>query len=129
MSHLGLERIITATFQQAEEKITEALKQKGFGILTKIDFAAKMKEKLGKEVRPTVILGACNPGLAYEAYSRDPDMLLLVPCNVTLEQISPTEIKIGIIKPTSMLKSLNRPDLTQMAQEADLILDQALKSI
>jgi uncharacterized protein (DUF302 family) len=127
MSHLGLEKTINATFQQAEEKITEALKQKGFGILTKIDFAAKMKEKLNQDVRPTVILGACNPGLAYEAYSRDPDMLLLVPCNVTLEQISPTEIKIGIIKPTSMLKSLNRPDLTAMAQEADGILEQALQ--
>lgn len=127
MSNLGLEKTITATLQQAEEKVTEVLKQKGFGILTKIDFAAKMKEKLGKDVRPTVILGACNPGLAYEAYSRDPDMLLLVPCNVTLEQISPTEIKVGIIKPTSMLKSLNRPDLSVMAQEADGILDQALQ--
>jgi uncharacterized protein (DUF302 family) len=127
MSSLGLEKTITATLQQAEEKVTEVLKQKGFGILTKIDFAAKMKEKLGKDVRPTVILGACNPGLAYEAYSRDPDMLLLVPCNVTLEQISPTEIKVGIIKPTSMLKSLNRPDLSVMAQEADGILDQALQ--
>ena len=127
MSSLGLEKTITATLQQAEEKVTEVLKQKGFGILTKIDFAAKMKEKLGKDVRPTVILGACNPGLAYEAYSRDPDMLLLVPCNVTLEQISPTEIKVGIIKPTSMLKSLNRPDLSAMAQEADGILDQALQ--
>jgi uncharacterized protein (DUF302 family) len=129
MSNLGLEKTITATLQQAEEKVTEALKQKGFGILTKIDFAAKMKEKLDKDVRPTVILGACNPGLAYEAYSRDPDMLLLVPCNVTLEQISPTEVKVGIIKPTSMLKSLNRPDLTAMAVEADGILEKALNTL
>ena len=88
-----------------------------------------MKEKLDKDVRPTVILGACNPGLAYEAYSRDPDMLLLVPCNVTLEQISPTEVKVGIIKPTSMLKSLNRPDLTAMAVEADGILEKALNTL
>jgi uncharacterized protein (DUF302 family) len=129
MSQLGLEKNIQATLQQAEEKITEALKQKGFGILTKIDFAAKMKEKLNKDVRPTVILGACNPGLAYEAYSRDPNMLLLVPCNVTLEQVSPTEVKVGIIKPTSMLKSLNRPDLTAMAVEADEILEQVLQSL
>jgi uncharacterized protein (DUF302 family) len=129
MSQLGLEKNIQATLQEAEEKVTEALKQKGFGILTKIDFAAKMKEKLNKDVRPTVILGACNPGLAYEAYSRDPNMLLLVPCNVTLEQVSATEVKVGIIKPTSMLKSLNRPDLTTMAMEADEILEQALHSL
>jgi uncharacterized protein (DUF302 family) len=129
MNNLGFEKTITATMQQAEDKITEVLKEKGFGILTKIDFSAKMKEKLGKEVRPTVILGACNPSLAYEAYSRDQNMLLLVPCNVTLEQVTPNEIKIGIIKPTTMLKSLERPELIDMAKEADEILDQALNKL
>ncbi len=129
MNNLGFEKTITATMQQAEDKITEVLKEKGFGILTKIDFSAKMKEKLGKEVRPTVILGACNPSLAYEAYARDQNMLLLVPCNVTLEQVTPNEIKIGIIKPTTMLKSLERPELIDMAKEADEILDQALNKL
>ena len=129
MQSLGFEKMITSTLQQAEEKITEILKIYGFGILTKIDFAAKMKEKLNKEVRPTVILGACNPGLAFEAYSRDPNMLLLVPCNVTLEQISPNQVKISIIKPTSMLKTLERPELTEMASQADSILEKALQEV
>lgn len=129
MNQLGFEKHIQATLTEAEEKVTNVLKNHGFGILTKIDFAAKMKEKLDKTVRPTVILGACNPSLAYEAYSQDPNMLLLVPCNVTLEQISPGAIKVSIIKPTSMLKTLERPELIAMAKEADSILEKALQQL
>ena len=116
MSQLGIEKNLNTTMQLAEEKVTDTLKQFGFGILTKIDFSAKMKEKLGKEVQPTVILGACNPALAYEAYSQDKNMLLLVPCNITLEQ-------------TSMLKSLERPELIAMAKEADAVLEKAMQQL
>src|ERR1700751_3835068 len=120
---LGFEKTITASMEQAEAKVTEVLQAKGFGILTRIDFSCKMKEKLNKDVRPTVILGACNPALAYEAYSQDKNMLLLVPCNVTLEEISDTQIKVSMIKPTSMLKVLEKPALIEMAKGADDILD------
>jgi len=129
MNSLGIEKILNTTMQQAEEKVTETLKQFGFGILTKIDFSAKMKEKLNKEVPPTLILGACNPALAYEAYSQDKNMLLLVPCNVTLEQTASNSVKVSIIKPTSMLKSLERPELTAMAKEADAVLEKAMQQL
>lgn len=129
MNALGFEKTIIASMIDAETRVTEILKEKGFGILTKIDFAFKMKEKLNQDVRPTVILGACNPKLAYEAYSRDPNMLLLVPCNVTLEQISSKDVKVSMIRPTQMLKSLNRPELVEMAKEADQILDSAIQSL
>lgn len=114
---------------KAEEIVTERLKEKGFGILTKIDFACKMKEKLNKDVRPTVILGACNPAIAYEAYTQDKNMLLLVPCNVTLEQISDSEVKVTMIKPTAMLKTLEKPNLIEMAKQVDDILDKVIQGL
>jgi uncharacterized protein (DUF302 family) len=129
MNNLGFEKTIQANMIQAEELVTEKLKQKGFGILTKIDFAGKMKEKLDKQVRPTVILGACNPALAFEAYSQDPNMLLLVPCNVTLEQVSDSEVKVSMIRPTAMLKSLEKPNLVSMAKQADDILDIVIQGL
>jgi uncharacterized protein (DUF302 family) len=129
MNTLGFEKTIKATMSVAEEKVTEALKQKGFGILTKIDFACKMKEKLNQEVRPTLILGACNPALAYEAYSQDKNMLLLVPCNVTLEQVSDAEVKISMIRPTAMLKALEKPNLVAMAKQADDVLDKVIQEL
>lgn len=129
MNTLGFEKTIRSSMAAAEEKVTEVLKQNGFGILTKIDFAGKMKEKLNKDVRPTLILGACNPALAYEAYAQDKNMLLLVPCNVTLEQVSDSEVKVSMIRPTSMLKTLEKPNLIAMAKQADDILDKAIQGL
>ena len=129
MNTLGFEKTIKASMSAAEEKVTDALKQKGFGILTKIDFACKMKEKLDKDLSPTVILGACNPALAYEAYSQDKNMLLLVPCNVTLEQISDSEVRVSMIRPTAMMKALEKPNLTAMAKQADDILDLVIQGL
>ncbi len=129
MNTLGFEKTIKSNMTAAEEKVTEALKQKGFGVLTKIDFSCKMKEKLDKDVRPTLILGACNPTLAYEAYSQDKNMLLLVPCNLTLEQISDSEVKVSMIRPTAMLKALEKPELVAMARQADDILDKVISGL
>ena len=129
MNTLGFEKTIKASITAAEEKVTEALKQKGFGILTKIDFSCKMKEKLDKDLAPIIILGACNPALAYEAYSQDKNMLLLVPCNVTLEQISDTEVKVSMIRPSAMMKALEKPSLISMAKQADDILDLVIQGL
>ena len=114
---------------QAEVQVTEALQKVGFGILTKIDFACKIKEKLDKVVTPTVILGACNPAMAYEAYTQDKNMLLLIPCNVTLEQVSETQVKVSMVKPTMILKTLEKPNLLQMATQADEILDKVIQGL
>ena len=88
-----------------------------------------MKEKLDKDVPPTIILGACNPALAFEAYSQDKNMLLLVPCNVTLEQINDSEIRVSMIRPSAMLKALEKPNLVAMAKQADDILDLVIQGL
>jgi uncharacterized protein (DUF302 family) len=82
---LGFEIKLDQPFDQVVDGVTAALKEQGFGILTKIDVKATLKEKLDKDFRPYVILGACNPSLAHRALSQEPEIGIMLPCNVTVE--------------------------------------------
>jgi uncharacterized protein (DUF302 family) len=82
---IGFEISLAQPYEQAIEDVTNALKAEGFGILTKIDVKATIKEKLNKDFRPYVILGACNPPLAHRALSHNAEVGLMLPCNVTVE--------------------------------------------
>jgi uncharacterized protein (DUF302 family) len=82
---IGFEISLKQPYEQAIEDVTSALKAEGFGILTKIDVKATIKEKLNKDFRPYVILGACNPPLAHRALSHNAEVGLMLPCNVTVE--------------------------------------------
>ncbi len=89
------------TYENAVEKVISALKDEGFGIMTRIDVKATLKEKLDVEFRPYVILGACNPPLAYKALQSDPKVGLLLPCNVTVEE-TPDGALVSIVNPEAM---------------------------
>ena len=82
---VGFDVELPLTFNDAVGRVRDALKHEGFGILTEIDLQAAFREKLGRDFRPYVILGACNPPLAFSAISADPAVGLLLPCNVTVE--------------------------------------------
>jgi len=86
MSDLAFEVRLDEPFDEVLERVGAALKQQGFGILTRIDVTATLKEKLGVDFRDYSILGACNPTLAHRALSARPDVGLLLPCNVTVEK-------------------------------------------
>ncbi|MDP2694216.1 MAG: DUF302 domain-containing protein [Gallionella sp.] len=129
MTTINFKREIADTVDHAIERITKALGAEGFGILTRIDMHSKIKEKTGKEIIPTVILGACNPMLAYEAYTANSDVASLLPCNAVVREIAPGKISVELAKPTAMMQILGDAGLTELAREADTKLENALASM
>lgn len=111
---------LPAPFDQAMEKVISALKQEGFGVLTRIDVRSTLKEKIAEDFRPYVILGACNPPLAHRALTADASVGVMLPCNVTVEAIE-GEILVSLANPEGMLTMgafAENAALQQVAQEA-----------
>jgi len=129
MTAINFKREISDSVDHAIERATKALGAEGFGILTRIDMHSKIKEKTGKDIIPTVILGACNPNLAYEAYSANSDVASLLPCNAVIREIAPGKISLEFVKPTAMMQILGDTRLAELAREADAKIEQALASV
>lgn len=129
MPTLNMKQTVSGPLPDVLERVTAALQKEGFGVLTRIDLHQKFKEKLGKDVPPVVILGACNPKLAFEAYAANSDVASLLPCNVVLRELSPGQISVEMAKPSSMMEILGEPGLTAMAAQADAVLARALASL
>lgn len=126
MSGINFKREIADGMDQAIDRATKALAAEGFGILTRIDMHTKIKEKTGKDIVPTVILGACNPNLAFEAYTANPDVASLLPCNAVVREIAPGRISLEFAAPSGMMGILGDQKLTELASEADTRIHRAL---
>jgi uncharacterized protein (DUF302 family) len=113
------------TVEEAIPRVEEALREQGFGVLTTIDVQATLKAKLNADVEPYVILGACNPRLAHRALELDPDIGLLLPCNVVVRRHDGRTI-VSAIDPEIIADLGDHPDLAQVAEEAGRLLDAAL---
>jgi len=129
MTAINFKREIADTFDHAIERATKALGAEGFGVLTRIDMHSKIKEKTGKELIPTVILGACNPMLAYEAYTANSDVASLLPCNAVIREVAPGKISLEFVKPTAMMQILGDAKLAELAREADTKIERALANV
>jgi uncharacterized protein (DUF302 family) len=115
---LGFNVELPLSFDAAVARVRDALKQEGFGVLTEIDLRAAFREKLGREFRQYVILGACNPPLAFSAISADPSVGLLLPCNVTVESISDNRSGVRLTDPEALLGSVALQSASEMAAVA-----------
>ena len=118
----GFEVEVPGALERGVETATAALQREGFGILTRIDVHRAFAEKLGREFRPYVILGACNPALAYRALNARPETGLLLPCNVVVDEVSPGRCLVRIIDPAEMMKAGGLdadPELSRVGAEAD----------
>jgi uncharacterized protein (DUF302 family) len=113
---------------EAVPRVKEALKAQGFGTLTEIDVQATLREKLGVEVAPYVILGACNPRLAHRALELEPDLGLLLPCNVVVHEHGDRTV-VSALDPEVIADLADHPDLRPIAEEATELLDAALESL
>ena len=116
------------SFDEARTRITDALKAQGFGVLTEIDVQATLKAKLDKDFRRYVILGACNPTLAYQALSSELGMGLLLPCNVCVWEEDGGSV-VSIAKPAVMFDLVKVAALEAVAADADARLRKALEQV
>jgi len=112
----GFGTTIKATADEAVEKVTNALKEEGFGILTEINVQSVMKAKIDVDMKPYRILGACNPHLARQAIEAEPDIGLLLPCNVLVRDEGDGNAFIGFMDPEAVLTLVDRPEVKELAK-------------
>lgn len=122
---LALTAQISLPFDDAVARIRELLADEGFGVLTEIDVQATLRDKLGVEMDRYLILGACNPPLAHEALSQEPEIGLLLPCNVVLREVN-GETLVQAMNPTLLVEVTGKPGLGSVAEQAAARLTAAL---
>lgn len=120
--------MIQGTVADAVPRVKEALAAEGFGVLTEIDVQATLREKIGEETAPFVILGACNPHLAHRALQAEPALGLLLPCNVVVREHG-DGVEVSAIDPQVMVELAESPEIPAIADEATRLLDAALERV
>ena len=125
----ALTAVLNASYEDAISKITDALREEGFGVLTEIDVKATLKKKLGVDFRKYAILGACNPPYAYRTLKADLDVGLLLPCNVIVYETDDKKAYISAINPVSALEVIKNEELRKIAEEVTEKLKRVIEKV
>jgi len=122
-------KIVDMTFAEAELKVREELAKEGFGVLTEIDIKKKFAEKLHKEFRNYIILGACNPSLAYEALNHEINLGILLPCNVVIYTRDDGKTAVMIMDPVAALSMIDNREIVGFSEKVTEKLERVLVSL
>ena len=125
----SITRKTSGDFDATVQRVKEALKSEGFGVLTEIDVAGTLKAKIGKDFRPYRILGACNPNYAFEALSEEPHIGVMLPCNVIVQRFDNGEVEISSIDPATAMEAVGNPALTSVADKVRGALQRVIESV
>lgn len=120
---------VSMRFDQTLERVTAELAKEGFGVLTEIDVAATLKKKLGKDLPPYRILGACNPQFAHRALEAEPQIGALLPCNVVVREAPSGETVVEIMDPQAVLQLVDRAEIAAIAAEVRNRLERVLAAL
>jgi len=129
MSDYGFETTLSTTLDVALPQVLAALKAEGFGMLSDIDLAGAMKEELDVDMPPYRILGACNPPLAHRALQAEPDIGLLLPCNVIVRQDADGQVTVGFLDPQLMVGLTRNSKIREVADDAAVRLHRVCDSL
>jgi uncharacterized protein (DUF302 family) len=124
-----LSKTLEAPFEETVEKVTEALKKEGFGVLTEIDMQATMKKKLDVDIQKYRILGACNPPLAYQAIQAEDKIGLMLPCNVIVQEVAGGGTEVAAIDPVASMQAVNNPKLGEVGVQVRDKLKRVIDSL
>jgi len=123
----ALSRILDCDFDTAVERLSDSLKNEGFGILTEIDVDQVFKEKLNKDFKRYKILGACNPKFAFDAINKEEDIGLILPCKLTVQYVSDKQTKITAIESKHLFNFIGNPALNCIRDDIRTKMELALK--
>lgn len=115
-------KTVSMSFDEAIDKVTEALKENGFGVLTTIDVKTTLKNKIDVDFRPYTILGACNPKFAYQALQSEDKIGTMLPCNVIVQQTDDGRVEVSAVDPVASMQAIDNPALGAIAEQVQDLL-------
>jgi uncharacterized protein (DUF302 family) len=122
-------KIVNLSFEETVQRVTEQLKQEGFGVLTEIDVKATFKKKLDVDFRNYRILGACNPPFAYRALQAERMVGTMLPCNVIVQEVNESQTEIAAIDPVASMQAIENPELAGIAEQVRLKLKSVVEKV